>query len=86
LAVAIFLLTMAVVTVMVPIVYVYFDARYAIVGYGPVAAAAAVGAASLWQRFAARSADRSRLASKRLAASVRRPAGPASARRRGRAR
>jgi hypothetical protein len=86
LAVAIFLLAMAVVTVMVPIVFVYFDARYAIVGYGPVAAAAAVGAASLWQRFVAPRVDRSRSASRRLSESLRHPVGPASARRRGRAR
>jgi hypothetical protein len=40
----------AAVTLLAPLLFLYFDARYVVPGYGPLAAAAAVGAASLWER------------------------------------
>jgi 4-amino-4-deoxy-L-arabinose transferase-like glycosyltransferase len=52
-------LGVSVVTLVGPVATVFFYTRYAIPGYGPLAAAGAVGAASLWERFAARrAADR----------------------------
>jgi hypothetical protein len=42
------------VALVVPVAYVYFDARYAVPGYGPLALSAAIGAASIWHRSAAR--------------------------------
>jgi hypothetical protein len=53
LAVGVLLLAVAAVTLLVPVLYVFFDARYVIPGYGALAAAAALGAASLWERVAA---------------------------------
>jgi hypothetical protein len=37
-----------------PVLYAQFDARYVVPAYGPLAAVAALGAASLWQRLAPR--------------------------------
>jgi hypothetical protein len=42
------------VTLFVPVAYVYFDARYVVPGYGPLALSAAIGAASIWHRSAVR--------------------------------
>jgi hypothetical protein len=33
-----------------PIALTYYDARFAVPGYGPLAAAGAIGAATLWER------------------------------------
>jgi hypothetical protein len=41
-------LGVAAVTVLTPVVYLYFDARYAVPGYGPLAGAAAIGGFSAW--------------------------------------
>jgi hypothetical protein len=38
-------------TLLTPVVFLYYDARYAIPGYGPLAAAAAIGGAALWTRL-----------------------------------
>jgi 4-amino-4-deoxy-L-arabinose transferase-like glycosyltransferase len=53
LAVALLTLAVALVTLVAPIVYVWFDARYVVPGYGLLAMAAALGAVSLWERIAA---------------------------------
>jgi hypothetical protein len=37
-----------------PVVTAVYAARYAVPGYGPLAAAGALGAATLWERLAAR--------------------------------
>jgi hypothetical protein len=52
LSVGLFLVVIAAVTLLTPILYVYYDARYVVPGYGPLAAAAAVGGAALWERLA----------------------------------
>ncbi len=52
LAAGILLLLVTAVTLIVPIAYVYFDARYAVPGYGPLGMAGAIGAATLWERLA----------------------------------
>jgi hypothetical protein len=47
-------LATAAVVLIAPVAYVYFDARYAVPGYGPLAAAGAIGGAALWQRLSLR--------------------------------
>lgn len=54
LAVGVFMLAVTVVVLVVPIVYVYYDARYVVPGYGVLAAVGAVGAASVYERVRAR--------------------------------
>jgi hypothetical protein len=51
LAVGALLLAVSFVVLVVPIAYVYYDARYAVPGYGPLAAFGAIGAASLCERL-----------------------------------
>ena len=53
LAVGLLMAAITVATLLTPVLYLYFDARYAIPGYGPLAALAAIGAAALWERRAA---------------------------------
>ena len=53
LAMGVLALAVAAVTLVVPVAYVYFDARYAVPGYGSLAAAGAIGGATLWERLAA---------------------------------
>ncbi len=50
LTVGILLAAIAAATLLTPVLYLYFDARYVIPGYGPLAAVAAVGAAALRER------------------------------------
>jgi hypothetical protein len=52
LAVGLLLAAIALAALVTPIAATYFDARFAVPGYGTLAAAAAVGAASLWERAA----------------------------------
>lgn len=61
LAVGLLTLGLAAVTLLAPIAYVYFDARYAVPGYGTLAVAGALGAATLWERIASRWGSRLRL-------------------------
>lgn len=42
----------AVAVLLLPVLYLFYDARYAVPGYGPLAAVAAVGGAMLWERVA----------------------------------
>jgi hypothetical protein len=56
LAVGVLTLVVAIATLLTPILYLYFDARYVVPGYGPLAAAAAIGGASLWDRVTNRGA------------------------------
>jgi hypothetical protein len=50
LAAGVLVAAIAAATLLVPLLFLYFDARYVVPGYGPLAAAAAIGAASLWER------------------------------------
>ncbi len=52
--VGILMLATALVTLITPVAYVYFDARYVVPGYGALAAAGAIGAAALWRWGVAR--------------------------------
>lgn len=57
-------------TLLTPVLYLYYDARYAVPGYAPLAAAAAIGAASLVERWArARQSRRPALDSNTVAGS-----------------
>jgi 4-amino-4-deoxy-L-arabinose transferase-like glycosyltransferase len=50
LALGLLVLAVALSTVITPILFARFDARYVVPGYGPLAAAGAIGAALLWER------------------------------------
>lgn len=52
LAVAFLLGAIAALLLLGPVALVYFDARYVVPAYGPLAATAAIGAAALWRRVA----------------------------------
>jgi hypothetical protein len=41
----------AAVTLLTPVLFLYYDARYVVPGYGPLSAAAAIGGAMLWSRL-----------------------------------
>jgi hypothetical protein len=70
LAAGLLLTAMALAALVTPIAATYFDARFAVPGYGTLAAAAAVGGATLWERAAAWRARRPAL-SRRSRAEVR---------------
>ena len=51
LAVGLFVTAVAIVSLMTPLLFAQFDARYVVPAYGSLAAAGAIGAATLWERF-----------------------------------
>ncbi len=54
LALGLLVLAVALTTLLTPVLFARFDARYVVPGYGSLAAAGAIGAALLWERHAAR--------------------------------
>jgi 4-amino-4-deoxy-L-arabinose transferase-like glycosyltransferase len=61
LTVGLLVLTVAATAVIAPIAFLTFDVRFVVPGYGPVAAAGAIGAATLWERVAGRARRRERV-------------------------
>jgi 4-amino-4-deoxy-L-arabinose transferase-like glycosyltransferase len=79
-AVGVLVAGVAAVTLLAPILVQHFDARYVVPGYGPFAAAAAIGGAALWarvRRLATRS-QQDRPSAERSQRDTEEPAHPAS--------
>jgi hypothetical protein len=61
LAAGVLVIGVSIATIVAPIALGFFDARYPVPGYGLVAAAGAIGAATLWERVAGRVRRRERV-------------------------